>query len=1447
MQFFEQFYRSFGIRRAAQLLTPPLPELDHLNLPKRSVLHFVGVSPLAYGPDSDEFIFRNITIPIAMAHVTELGSRDGMPRRLGIAVDPLIRKYHIAHRRFRLMRNFEQAARSDNTLIVYNYGFLPTLFRYPRSAYAEYYKWMNQQASVWAQIAATAAESDRNQFIVLRLPKTLPSLQMLNLGTQGRNQKMVRLFNSPEALMVLELWKWFGEHRGSSLLAKVPVEKLNRVNLIYEESGRWFVANLGLLNSWREATKEEVKENPKAATKGQLPAAIIQRRFLRMLMSLQAMRSGVAPEVAQQANQAPKPAEVETQQQLPQAPKVPEATIIKQEVGTPKINPETGVVELKPTEVAVASVPASDFEVDRPEDVHVDEALDAKIEADLKELERVANVDAIDDEGEDVPPVREEESHSFHDLEHGVMRVCDRLADQGVMSAAEYRRYQQLSVAYKAIPSPDGKTTLDKFIQIPQETLKIESVPIKEIKTVVDKSMLKSSLLAFDERYIKEVMHKDVAGMVLNMQNAGIAVTNYQVEKVETILGSFTNHVVKVTPVEGHSTTWQFKLPALEDDGTYRANGVKYRMRKQRGDLPIRKTGPDRVALTSYYGKAFVNRSSKVVNDWGQWLRNTVMSIGLDPEQKAISELHPGEVFDNTFKCPKLYSALAMGFRSFTLEPYYDRTNGYQGKWLINLDHTARERLYGLEAMKAYETDGAVIIGSRLDKEESFLVVDRHNALYRTEGGTLIEMAPIEEMLLVDRERVPVDFAELKVLGRAIPVGMVLGYELGLERLMQLLQVTPRRVPAGTRSGMLEDEWSLVFSDETLVFSRDDQLASMVLGGFNDYHRTIRQYSVYEFDRRGVYLNVLEANGNSARYVREMDMMYQLFVDPITRDLLIEMEEPTDFRGLLMRSCELLLTDQHPDELDPAEMRIKGYERMAGAVYSELVKSLRAHSARSGKSRLPIDLHPYAVWKNIAQDPSISLVSDINPIENLKQQEAVTYAGTGGRGGRSMTKHTRAYHKNDPGTISESTVDSSDVGINIFTSADPQFTSLRGISKRFKKGETGVTALLSTSALLAPGSDRDDPKRVNFVGIQNSHGVACAGARQAAVRTGYEQVVPHRNSDLFALTAKKPGRVLSVTDTGMVVQYDDGEVKGYELGRRYGNAAGLTIPHSVVADLREGQKFAAGALICHNDGFFERDVLNPNGVVLKTGIIVKTVLLESTQTLEDSSSISKRAAALLATKMTKVKDVVITFDQSVRKLVKVGDTVEAEDILCIIENAVTANTDLFDDESLDTLRLLSAQAPLAKAKGVVERIEVYYHGEKDDMSEALRTLANASDRELSKRNKSAGREAFTGQVDDGFRVDGDPLQLDTACIRIYITSDVAAGVGDKGVFCNQMKTVFGEVMEGEVTTESGKVIDAVFGQKSIADRIVLSPEIIGTTTTLLDVIAKKALAAYKKP
>lgn len=370
------------------------------------------------------------------------------------------------------------------------------------------------------------------------------------------------------------------------------------------------------------------------------------------------------------------------------------------------------------------------------------------------------------------------------------------------------------------------------------------------------------------------------------------------------------------------------------------------------------------------------------------------------------------------------------------------------------------------------------------------------------------------------------------------------------------------------------------------------------------------------------------------------------------------------------------------------------------------------------------------------------------------------------------------------------------------------------------------------------------PKRVNFIAIQQDHAIPCGGYHQPTVRTGYDSVVAHRSYDMFAITAKEPGSVVSLDNKGIVVEYDSKQIQGYEIGRRFGNAGGLTIPHTIVTPLKVGDKFSVGDAIIYNNGFFEPDFFNPKAIVLKNSMNVRTVLWESNQTIEDASSISSFAAAKLMTNVTKVKTIVVKFDQSVDGLVKEGDLLTAESVLCTIQDATTANNALFDKASIDTLRMISAQTPRANVNAIVDRVEVFYHGDRLDMSESLKRLTTFGDKQLKSLYTSVAKPVPTGEVDGGFRIDGTPLDLDNVAIRIYLTTAVTANVGDKGVFCNQLKTVFSEVIEQQMLSEDGGTIDAIFGAKSIDDRIVSSPFVIGTTNTLLRVIAQKAVEMY---
>lgn len=366
----------------------------------------------------------------------------------------------------------------------------------------------------------------------------------------------------------------------------------------------------------------------------------------------------------------------------------------------------------------------------------------------------------------------------------------------------------------------------------------------------------------------------------------------------------------------------------------------------------------------------------------------------------------------------------------------------------------------------------------------------------------------------------------------------------------------------------------------------------------------------------------------------------------------------------------------------------------------------------------------------------------------------------------------------------------------------------------------------------------------NFAAIQASHGVACNGYHQSTLRTGYENIVAQRSGDLFAVIAKQKGTVTDIKPKGITVKYADESIKSYELGTRFGAAAGLIIPHEVVTNLSVGTEFEVGDAICYNSGHFEPDAFNPRTVCYKNNLNVKTVLWESYQTLEDASSISKRISTQLRTKTSKVKNIVIGFDQSVTMQVKPGDQVDFDSVLCYIEDSSTASSNLFNSETIDTLKMLSSQAPRASVKGVIDKVEVYYYGEPEEATESIQKLIQASDKKFREDFKQMGKPQFTGSVDESFRMDGDALPMDSICIRVYITSDNDFGIGDKAVFGNQLKTVVSEVLEDDYICEDGTMIDAVFGGRSVDARIVNSPYLIGTTNTLLRVISQKACEIY---
>ena len=267
------------------------------------------------------------------------------------------------------------------------------------------------------------------------------------------------------------------------------------------------------------------------------------------------------------------------------------------------------------------------------------------------------------------------------------------------------------------------------------------------------------------------------------------------------------------------------------------------------------------------------------------------------------------------------------------------------------------------------------------------------------------------------------------------------------------------------------------------------------------------------------------------------------------------------------------------------------------------------------------------------------------------------------------------------------------------------------------------------------------PKRANFVNIQNSQTTHCVGYTPSPVRTGYERVLAHRTNELYAKTARMAGKVTSVTANVITVAYDDGEIVTYEIGRRFGTWVGYILPHDIRTDLKVGDTVRPNDPIVYNSQYFVRDTLDPKQIIYKQGVLARVVLWESPDTLEDSSAISPELSKLLTTQQTEIRYIKVPFDNEIRNLIKVGTVLTPDDILCRLHPRTAGNADLFDEDSMALLDTLSSSAPRAKLTGIVDKIEVLYAGELDDMSATLRLLVERSDSDIRKFNKQIDRKS----------------------------------------------------------------------------------------------------------
>lgn len=583
MYLYPEFFRRFGVSKLNHLMTPRYGRLEQLQLPRNSALFYIPDSELEDGPGLDNIYLRDIKRMVPMIHIEDLTRHEGSPRIQTVLLNNVIRKYHLKHRKYRWIQDLSVADRDQMVPLVVNMSLMGRKYRYMRNIYTEWNKWRNQFGTTIDTMLSLIENTERQLFMEVTMPTKLPPLTTLrvaeeefgngplleykfegvrvgteslrgtelemdglSVGMEQITSAVLKNLDGPDAFFIAEFWKWLGEHRGESMLVKLSGH-YDRINLIVRNGLYWTVVNLGVLDQWRKTPDKETIEGVKRNDDG-LSAKDLRIRVIKFFIQVYALTADAgSPEVAAAIADATTEVVATTNGEVTTAVKVPDA------------------VDTVDTGKDVASA------------ARTEDAVEAEIQRLTETTAEMATVQARD------PFLEVSEAP-----EDSIREISNRLAEEGSISAAEYARFQKLATAYKDIQTTDGEgktVKLGELAVVKPEMLVLEKArEYKVPENVFDTSMGESSLEKFDRHYVKKVLHRDIASMVTNIQHAGVCVTGYEVERVESILGSADQFTVKLQPLKGKPSTLSFKIPVVDDDGVYQSNGIRYRMRFQRGD-----------------------------------------------------------------------------------------------------------------------------------------------------------------------------------------------------------------------------------------------------------------------------------------------------------------------------------------------------------------------------------------------------------------------------------------------------------------------------------------------------------------------------------------------------------------------------------------------------------------------------------------------------------------------------------------------------------------------------------------------------------------------------------------------------------------------------------------------------------------------------------------------
>lgn len=607
--------------------------------------------------------------------------------------------------------------------------------------------------------------------------------------------------------------------------------------------------------------------------------------------------------------------------------------------------------------------------------------------------------------------------------------------------------------------------TLEKIVSVKTKDVQIPVTDISESLTTTNDNMKKIRYDNLDNTYIEKVMQKDIIDAVLSLNNKSIPlfIRDIKVEDSSDELNYKDTYTIYLEDGNRSRHTVKVDIPKFIDNRFLYIGGNKKVIKHQSFYLPVVKLAPNKVEIVTNYSKMTIEREDGANSSSVDRMKKMVVA-----NKDTIGDMFKvGYAFPNNKKFITTieydqYSKMYTVFKYKTNVIFFDQNVAVEQANSNKITIPENHMFIG------------VIRGDNI-----FIDIDKQTT---DDGQTITDLIvscfppELETQYHKTKSAKRMMFTKVKIMRQNVYVGMLLGFWAGLSKILELMKVK-YRVEDKLDKALKPNEEYIKFSDCYLIYEQDIPI-SLIMNGIRMYKT--EKYTMEDFDNKTPYSDYILKVYGSAITENALMNFYEFVLDPITIDVLEQLDLPTNIVELYIYAINLLADSQFSAPIDQKLSRIRCAEIIPAILYERLAKNYVDYRNSSGAKKYSIPQN--AVIQEVLAQKTVEDYSTLNPTLEMEQLHAVSTKGFRGVNlDDSYTMERRSYDKSMTGIMAANTSPDGSVGVSRTLTLEPQITNVRGIVDDTSKTLEGLkdVNLYSSGEMTMPLCNAiDDPNRL---------------------------------------------------------------------------------------------------------------------------------------------------------------------------------------------------------------------------------------------------------------------------------------------------------------------------------------------------------------------------------